>query len=193
MTQDPVRHKRTALQRWGHTKRERLTEDPEKDRNPETEIQRGGPRETNTKNTGPRERQRPKERSRHRRQDIYLERHRDVERYRDGDPKRESKGQRERLREMRAEVSREIIRDRDEETVQRERRGWGKKTWNADKWGWDKLPKTQSGRGEAEMTPGSPHPLPGGRVLPLTLPLFPPPLPPAPQHVPSLHSNLPRS
>jgi len=103
-----------------------------------------------------------------------------VERHRGGDPKRESKGQRERLREMGAEVSREIIRDREEEMGQRERRGAGEKTWNADKWGWDKLPKTQSGRGEAEMTPGSPHPLPGGRVLPVTLPLFPPPLAPRP-------------
>lgn len=50
-----------------------------------------------------------------------------MERHRGGDPKRESKGQRERLREMGAEVSREIIRDRDEEMVQRERRGWGKR------------------------------------------------------------------
>ena len=33
--------------------RERLTEDPEEGRNPETEIQRRGPQETNTKNTGP--------------------------------------------------------------------------------------------------------------------------------------------
>lgn len=48
-----MRHKQTALQRWGYMERERLTEDPEEGRNPETEIQRRGPRETNTKNTGP--------------------------------------------------------------------------------------------------------------------------------------------
>lgn len=41
----------------------------------------------------------------------------------------------------------------------------------------DKLSKTQSDRDETEMRPGSLHPLPGGGVLPLNLPL-PPHCPP---------------